>query len=148
MAAGGKRAGVTRIDFYITSNEEALGRERFACRLAHKVFGLGQLLHIHAGDEVQLARLDELLWTFSDTSFLPHARLGATPAAPITLDHERAPEPVPELLINLADEVPAFFSRFARLAEVIGVDAPARETGREHFRFYRDRGYALQVHNV
>ena len=139
---------MTRIDFYITSNEEALGRERFACRLARKVFGLGEPMHIHTGNEAQLARLDELLWTFSDASFLPHARLGATPDAPITLDCERVPEPVPGLLINLADEVPAFFSRFARLAEVIGADPASREAGREHFRFYRDRGYALQVHNV
>ncbi|MGH8128785.1 MAG: DNA polymerase III subunit chi [Gammaproteobacteria bacterium] len=139
---------MTRIDFYITRDAEALGRERFTCRLAHKVFGLGQPLHIHAGDETQLARLDDLLWTFSDTSFLPHARLGATPGAPITLDCADAPEPAPELLINLAPDIPAFFSRFARLAEVIGADPASRETGREHFRFYRDRGYALQVHNL
>ncbi|MGA7964928.1 MAG: DNA polymerase III subunit chi [Gammaproteobacteria bacterium] len=139
---------MTRIDFYITRNEETLGRELFTCRLAHKVFGLGQLLHIHADDETQLARLDELLWTFSDTSFLPHARLGAKPGAPITLDCVGAPEPAPELLINLAPDIPAFFSRFARLAEVIGADTASRETGRAHFRFYRDRGYALQVHNL
>ena len=139
---------MTRIDFYITREGEALGRERFTCRLARKVFGLGQALHIHAGDEVQLARLDEMLWTFSDTSFLPHARLGATPAAPITLDCTSPPEPVPGLLINLADEIPAFFSRFERLAEVVGGDPASRNMGREHFRFYRDRGYALQVHDV
>ncbi len=139
---------MTRIDFYITDNTEALGRERFACRLAHKVFGLGQPLHIHTGDETQLARLDEMLWTFSDASFLPHHRLGTTPSAPITLDCAAAPEPTPELLINLAADIPPFFSRFARLAEVIGADPASRETGRAHFRFYRDRGYALQVHHL
>lgn len=139
---------MTRIDFYLTSSGDALGREHFTCRLARKAFGLGQPLHIHAGDEVQLARLDELLWTFSDASFLPHARLGATPDAPITLDCERAPEPAPGLLINLAADIPAFFSRFERLAEVIGADDASREKGRQHFRFYRDRGYPLQVHNV
>lgn len=139
---------MTRIDFYVTSSPEALGREHFTCRLARKAFGLGRALHIHAGDEVQLARLDDLLWTFSDASFLPHAKLGATPSAPITLDCEQAPDPVPGLLINLASEVPPFFSRFERLAEVIGADAAGREMGREHFRFYRDRGYPLQVHNV
>jgi DNA polymerase-3 subunit chi len=139
---------VTRIDFYITGTAEALGRERFACRLARKVFGLGQSLHIHTGDETQRARLDEMLWTFSDTSFLPHNRLGTAPGTSITLDCTAAPKPAPELLINLAADIPPFFSRFARLAEVIGADPAGRETGRTHFRFYRDRGYALQVHTL
>ena len=53
-----------------------------------------------------------------------------------------------EVLINLADEVPDFFSRYARVAEIVDADAIRREKGRERFRFYRDRGYQLQTHQL
>lgn len=52
------------------------------------------------------------------------------------------------LLINLAPEVPGFFSRFPRVAEVVDADPQVRAQGRERFRFYKDRGYALETHNL
>ena len=53
-----------------------------------------------------------------------------------------------DLLINLCDEVPEFFSRFARVAEVVDADPERRARGRERYRYYRDRGYALNTHEV
>ncbi|MGH7058293.1 MAG: DNA polymerase III subunit chi, partial [Acetobacteraceae bacterium] len=137
---------LTRIDFYVTDAAGALARERLACRIAAKAAGLGHRLHIHLATESALEQMDELLWTFGDTSFLPHARLGADEAVPVTLDIAAAPEPAPALLINLADEIPGFFSHFDRVAEIVSGDARVRTSGREHFRFYRDRGYPLQHH--
>ncbi len=139
---------MTRIDFYITRSEEPLARERLACRVAEKAIALGHRLHSHAEDERELAALDELLWTFHDVSFLPHARLGANEAVPVTLGAQSAPEPPPELLVNLAAEIPGFFSRFERVAEIVSGNSRQRELGREHFRFYRDRGYPLHHHDV
>ncbi|MDN5864130.1 MAG: DNA polymerase III subunit chi [Gammaproteobacteria bacterium] len=139
---------MTRVDFYVTAQSGALARERLACRLAAKAVKLGHRLHIHLADEAALKRLDDLLWTFSDASFLAHDALGAHAAAPVTLATGGAPQPVPELLINLADDIPKFFSNFPRVAEIISADAATRELGRERFRFYRDRGYPLQHHEL
>lgn len=139
---------MTRVDFYVTHAAEPLARERLACRIANKAARLGHRLHIHVTDEARLAALDELLWTWSDASFLPHARLGEDEAVFVTLGADEAPEPPPELLINLADEVPGFFSRFPRVAEIVSGETEARRIGREHFRFYRDRGYPLQHHDL
>jgi len=139
---------VTRVDFYVTAADGPLARERLACRIAEKAFRLGHRLHIHANGEPDLPRLDELLWTFRDISFLPHARLGADEDAPITLGCTTAPEKPPELLINLAAEIPSFFSRFERVAEIVSGDAEVRRQGRDHFRFYRDRGYPLHHHDI
>ena len=47
---------------------------------------------------------------------------------------------------NLRDAPPPFFSRFARLAEIVPADAAA--AGRERYRFYRERGYELRAHNL
>jgi len=52
------------------------------------------------------------------------------------------------VLINLAGDVPEFFSRYQRVAEVVDANATRREQSRERYRFYRDRGYKLNTHQV
>lgn len=142
---------MTRVDFYILKAESASERERFACRLAEKAFDQGHRVYIHAADEGAVARLDQLLWTFRPDSFLPHERIDAPDAdvdTPIHIGTGDEPGPHDDVLINLADEVPLFFSRFHRLAEVIAGDEAHRAAGRERYRFYRDRGYPLEAHNL
>ena len=58
---------------------------------------------------------------------------------------ENTPE-FSDVLINLSSEVPLFFSRFERVTEIIGLLDKA--SGRERFRFYRDRGYPLKSHTI
>ena len=50
------------------------------------------------------------------------------------------------MLINLGSDVPTFFGRFDRVAEIV-LD-PERDLGRERYRHYRDRGYPLQHHEL
>lgn len=40
--------------------------------------------------------------------------------------------------------MPAFFERFARIAEVVDQDPQTRDALRASYRFYRERGYAPQ----
>ena len=72
--------------------------------------------------------------------------------APVTIGSADAGEAVPlpaaDLLINLADEVPAFFDRFPRIAEIIDGSPAGREAGRARHRFYRDRGLEPETHEV
>lgn len=136
---------MTQIDFYILSNRHRL---QFVCQLAEKVFGLGHRIFIHAASEQQAHDLDDLLWTFRDRSFLPHCIAGADPDAAVHIG--TGPEPAGEfqVLVNLDDTVPAFFSRFERVAEVIDNNDQVRALGRERFRFYKDRGYPLETHTL
>lgn len=146
MADDGRR--LTRVDFYSTRADGPLVRERIACRLVEKAVRLGHRLHIHLVGEQELAALDELLWTYRDASFVPHARMGTDDAVAVTLGTGDAPEPVPQVLVILHPEIPSFFSRFERVAEIVSADSEVLETGRKHFRFYRDRGYPLQHHEL
>ncbi|WP_303903574.1 DNA polymerase III subunit chi [Thiohalomonas denitrificans] len=142
---------MTRIDFYILKASSAGEREMFACRLTEKAFEQGHRIYIHVADETAVARLDELLWTFRADSFLPHERLDIPDAdidTPIHIGSGEEPGPHDDVLINLADDVPLFFSRFRRVAEVIAGDEAHRATGRERYRFYRDRGYPLEAHKL
>lgn len=136
---------MTQIDFYILGS---LNRMQFACRLAEKVFGLGHRLFIHTESEQDARTLDDLLWTFRDRSFLPHCRAGTDAEAAIQIGDGTEPAGEFQVLMNLASQVPAFFSRFERVAEMVDQDAEVRALGRERFRFYKDRGYPLETHNL
>ncbi|MDR9436318.1 MAG: DNA polymerase III subunit chi [Thiohalophilus sp.] len=141
---------MTRVDFYITEDNHAQARQRLACRLAEKAYTRNHTIYIHTDDRQQAEQLDQLLWTFRDGSFIPHCLQDDTVAtrAAIVIGHDGEPEQHNEVLINLGEAVPAFFSRFERVAEVIAGDEQARQTGRERFKFYRDRGYELNTHNL
>ena len=67
---------------------------------------------------------------------------------PIVVDHALAHEGAAAVLINLHRETPPFFSRFERLVEIIGTDDGATAAGRERWRYYKERGYALRSHNL
>ena len=89
------------------------------------------------------------------------APAGAAPAgAPPGLPHEASAErPVPvalgcgqalpgDLLVNLAAEAPAFYERYARVAEFVDAEPGRREAGRRRFAFYRERGAAPETHKI
>lgn len=137
---------MTKIKFYTKVSEPEL----FSCRLAQQMRQRGHRLVICTADEAQAERLDQLLWTWSNTSFLPHCRADSDLAAqtPIIVDHRLDALPHHELLLNLGPELPKVFSRFDWLLEVVPSMEPAVTQARERFRFYRDRGYDLTVHDM
>lgn len=140
--------GMTQVDFYVLPDANPRGRSLFVCRLAEKVFGLGQRSFVQLASESDAQELDELMWTFQDRSFLPHALANASDDVPVLLGCGQEPTGEFHLLINLAPEVPSFFSRFERVAEVVDADPQIRAQGRERFRFYKDRGYAVETHQM
>ena len=141
---------MTRIDFYILEQTAADNHLLFTCRLAEKIYSQGQRLYIHSSSEQQAAKLDDLLWSFRQGSFIPHGlyKNGQPAELPIHIGHDAEPEAGMDALINLCQEVPAFFSRFPRVAEVIEPGEPGKQAGRERYRFYRDRGYPLESHTI
>ena len=64
------------------------------------------------------------------------------------VDHEGANLPHDQVLLNLRDEWPQFFSRFQRLVEIVSLDEEDRRLARERYKFYRDRGYEIQKHDL
>ena len=98
----------------------------------------------------QARELDELLWTFHQGSFVPHALwVSATDdPVPITIGYDEPTDVDGDLLINLADAIPSFFDRFTRIAEIIDGTQESRRLGRERFGFYRDNGYKPDTHNI
>ena len=107
------------------------------------------------------------MWEYPRNRFLPHEVRTEPPAAELTLQAPQqngeavslsSPTEAPvvigygqapigdEVLINLASQIPDFFGRYERVAEIIVEER--REEGRERYKFYRDCGYPLYHHEL
>jgi DNA polymerase-3 subunit chi len=138
---------MTKVDFYILQSGSL---EHTACKLIEKAFVQGHRIYVHAESNDQLSKIDNLLWTFRAGSFIPHQlyQTDTSNNSPVQLGTHNSPDVDSDVLINLAAEVPLFFSRFQRVAELVAPDEQAKNLGRQHYQFYRDRGYSLNTHNL
>ena len=141
---------MTRVDFYISKSNSSEARAKLACRIAEKAYLKKHKIYMYVDDQSQAEQLDQLLWVFRDGSFLPHCLMNDTHSdqAAIIIGYNDPPASTPEVLINMSSQVPAFFSRYERVAEVVGGDENARQMARDRFKFYRERGYPLETHEL
>ncbi|WP_428102757.1 DNA polymerase III subunit chi [Candidatus Rariloculus sp.] len=144
---------MSRVDFYILPTDSDNARLQFACRIADKAMRSGRQTFINAPSERESRQLDKLLWTFSQGSFVPHRIIGpdeTEPARePVVIGRGQEPGGGHwNVMINLATEVPEFFSRYERVVELVDADQGRRKHGRERYRFYRDRGCELNTHRM
>lgn len=139
---------MTRVDFYILQKQTAADRHDFTCRLTEKAVAQGNRVMIATENEAETQTLDELLWTFRPESFVPHGTGAAASAAPVLISHSGDDPDHHDLLINLRQNIPPEFSRFQRLAEVVVQEPAILSSTREHFSFYKARGYQMNTHKL
>ena len=137
---------MTTIDFYTHVDD----RLAVAARLVAKAYAAHGSVRVLTPDAGTTAALDRLLWVQPALSFLPHCRMDSAIAAetPIWIDERVSHDGAAAVLVNLQRDPPPFFSRFERLAEIVGRGEDDIEAGRARFRFYRERGYELRTHNL
>ena len=142
--------GAPKVDFYTLGEPDRRARLVTACRLAEKAYEQGLRVAVRTTSAAETAEFDELLWTFSDRSFVPHVVWPAEPdavaATPVLVGSSSLPQSHRDVLINLAPDAPADFSAYARVCEVVGGDEDARKAGRHRWRTYRDAGCAPEAH--
>jgi DNA polymerase-3 subunit chi len=139
---------VAQVDFYVLDRVDEHARNTLACKLAEKAWRLENTIHIHAMNETDAQKLDELLWTFRDGSFVPHELAGENNEAPITIGYGEAPVEPRDLLITLCDEIPAFADTFPRVAELVSGEAHSKKKSRERYAIYRDQGHQIETHKI
>jgi len=139
---------MTRVGFYVVQATDQDQRLQVAVRLTDKAFQQGHRIFINAVDEAQARTLDELLWSYRPASFLPHGLHGQEHSDTIAIGWGQDPDQHNDLLINLQLDIPLFFSRFARVAEVVTQDPTSLQALRESWKFYKERGYQLEKHDL
>jgi len=146
---------MARIDFH----SNVADKLEYACRLTRKIWSATPAGHpvrniVMVGEKTDLKKLDELLWTFSATDFLPHCFIDDESASetPIVLTDDFASPalngvPHADVMIHLGMRMPkdvaALVARFPRIVEVVTVNDAERLAGRERYKAYRDLGHEL-----
>ena len=146
---------MARIDFHSNVSDKL----EYACRLTRKIWSatpVGEPVRhiVMVGEKADLRKLDEILWTFSATDFLPHCFIEDELAidTPILLTDNFLSPALPQLphadvLIHLGmrmpADVPAMLARFPRVVEVVTTNEVERLAGRERYKAYRDLGHEL-----
>lgn len=137
---------MTQIDFYFNVADKF----RLAAKLGGKAMAQSARMFVLTPDAAMTSHMEHLLWTLGQTSFFPHCR-SSHPLAqetPIIVDHDGTHLPHDDILLNLCETHPPFFSRFQRLIEVVGTEPDDKVAGRLRYKFYRDRGYEIRDHDM
>nr|WP_324259148.1 DNA polymerase III subunit chi [Cellvibrio fontiphilus] len=139
---------MTHIDFYVLPEATSEARWLFACRLIDKVQRMGMRILVAMDTEAEAHQFDQLLWTFKPESFVPHQLINAGKPAPVEITFDDQTGDHQGLLLNLSKTIPAYFSRFERLSEVVIQDPMSLQTSRERFSFYKQRGYPIETRKL
>ena len=146
---------MSKIDFYLLDSADLAGAMRYTCRLTSKGYRLGKRVFIRVEDTQQAQQLDELLWTFSDQSFIPHVVQDDLPGG----DTPDTREPVligimepragqMDLLINLAATLPENYAGYEMVKEVVRKDENCLAAARQRWRQYQDPDNQLDKHDI
>ncbi|MCG5548770.1 DNA polymerase III subunit chi [Halorhodospira halochloris] len=141
---------MTRVDFYILKQSGVNVREHFACRLAEKAYSQGITVVMLTADHEQTARVDRLLWTFRQGSFIPHACITEHDDEPVVIGTAPDTSPTSDsaVLINLTDDVPHNWAQGARVAEILDQRQTTLKPGRARYKEYQQHGCQPQTHHI
>lgn len=137
---------MTRVDFYILANSSTA--DRFACSIAGKVRQQGHKIYIHTNNRDEAGKIDDLLWTHKDISFLPHSLVDSGETEDISIGWTGQQAPEAHVLINLGNDIPDFVNEYERVVEMVPTEPDLKKQARERYKRYRDSGYELHNHQI
>lgn len=138
------------VDFYLLNTFKQEDVYRVLCRLVDKAHQQQQPAYIYTSSIEEAQRLDDLLWTFRDISFIPHQIGEATPnqfPSSIAIGIEE-PKNTYLVLFNLRHEIPPFFSKFSRIIEMVSEEKIDKTYARKKYKAYKEKNCSLITHNI
>lgn len=143
---------MSRVDFYVLSDPAPDAMWRWACRLIEKAVDLDHRVYVQVSNTTEAQRLDELLWTYSDRSFMAHQIFDGTEEphslVKVLIGERAAPTTHRQLLVNFSNAIPEEMDSYGRIVEIVDTDAERKHLSRERYKQYRERGCGLETHNV
>ncbi len=139
-----------KVDFFVLETESAQKSWFFACGLVEKYYAAQQKIYLHTETAAEAERLDALLWTFKEDSFLPHTIYQAGEVNPpaIQIGYQESVPSHHDVLINLCTTVPSFAKQFEHIIEIVFTEPLVQQLARERYRHYRDSGFTLNTHKL
>lgn len=118
------------------------------CEIAEQIYAQGHRLQIIAASREQAIRLDDLLWTYTPESFLPHGILAAreeNTSLPVVITSRQERIPGIQHLLMTGACSPEFLCQFAKAVHFVVVDdRERRAASRRYWVQLREAGFALK----
>ena len=136
-----------RVDFYLLPIQTVEESYRYGCILAEKAYLNKQKTLVWAPSKTDAENFNRILWTFKDTSFVPHALCENIDSdLPVFIGFENHFF-CREVLINLTSEVPSFFKKFHRVIELVINQPEFIKNSRKKYRIYHENQCELFSHD-
>lgn len=139
-----------QVEFYILNENYTDKVDLFACALIEKIYVPRKRIYVRTQSHEQALRLDELLWTYEPSQFLPHQlkEEGLMPPAPIQLsDAPDCPSNI-QIFINLHVDFPVITASLQHIIEIVANEENALQQARERYRLYRQQNMQPQYHDL
>lgn len=139
------------VDFYLLNTPNQEDVYRFLCRLVDKAYQQQHKIYIQANSSEEGQRIDELLWTFRDISFIPHQLIleqQTDPMISVTIATGKPNQFVADILFNLTNTVPIYFPEFTRIIEIVSEEKENKNQSRKKYSFYKEQNCQLTMHHI
>lgn len=129
-----------QVDFYLLRRH--VSKRVAACLVAARYGRERRRLCLHVGSRQEAEDMDKLLWTFSDTEFVPHSLAGedAPEDATVLVSWPQVGGAAGCTILNLADGTLSPVPEQCRVIELVVPEDAEKAAARERFREYRDSG--------
>ena len=139
------------VSFYVLSTAGMQERFRYACKIIQTAYRKGSFCYVQTDSPQQSHTLDEMLWTFSPNSFIPHQIYqDELPQFPNTvlIGHQPAPAQWQKVILNLSSVVPVDLNNTEKLLEILDNDEQIKIPARQRYRHYQQLGFKLNKYDV
>ena len=133
---------MTRIDFYFN----VVNKQQLLTELVHGALNKRRHVTVLAEDSDKATQISTSLWQQQAESFVPNVLANHAIAlqTPVVIHWQENTLLQDDMLINLTQVEPGFFSRFTQLVELVSEDEQDKVAARARYKFYRDRGYEIK----
>ena len=138
---------MTRIDFYFN----VANKQQLLADLVQGALNKRRHVTVLANDAGNAAEISASLWQQQAESFMPNVLVNhhSTPLnivalTPVVIHWQDNALLQDDMLVNLTDAEPIFFSRFTHLVELVSDGEQDKIAARARYKFYRDRGYEIK----
>ena len=141
---------ILNVDFHILATTNQMQAMHYACQYIDKTLAKQTGVYLHTETKADAERLDTLLWTFREDSFLPHTlyQPEQTEISPIQIGYRGNTLPTGKTMLNLSQHLPENYAKYSQIIEIVTADPIMQQLARERFKHYRDQGHHINTHKM
>ncbi|PKM21658.1 MAG: DNA polymerase III subunit chi [Gammaproteobacteria bacterium HGW-Gammaproteobacteria-14] len=139
---------MTEVWFYISEDSRPDARARLLQRLIERALPANRQLYLQSSDSDQARKVDDWLW--QESGFIPHGLAGEeySQLQPVVIGSGDSAGEHSDILVNLDQRIPPHIDQFKRIIELVAGPEDQRQSARDRWKSYRDRGYPVTKHEL